>query len=67
MWSFLRIMAGALTSTAKAHIKSALVGASITVPIKDGKLVSGQASMQMRPGPRMLTPVQATGTWQGIW
>lgn len=24
-----------------AHIKSALVGASVTIPIKDGKLVSG--------------------------
>lgn len=24
----------------KAHIKSALVGASVTIPIKDGKLVS---------------------------
>lgn len=25
---------------AQAHIKSALVGASVTIPIKDGKLVS---------------------------
>lgn len=24
----------------QAHIKSALVGASVTIPIKDGKLVS---------------------------
>lgn len=25
---------------AQAHIKSALIGASVTIPIKDGKLVS---------------------------
>ena len=25
----------------KAHIKSALIGASVTIPIKDGKLATG--------------------------
>ncbi|KAI1072398.1 hypothetical protein LB507_003059 [Fusarium sp. FIESC RH6] len=40
-----------------AHIKSALVGASVTIPIKDGKLVSSSRHTARR----------ATGTWQGIW
>jgi thiamine phosphate synthase YjbQ (UPF0047 family) len=28
-----------------AHIKSALIGASVTIPIKDGKLVSASLSL----------------------
>lgn len=31
-----------------AHIKSALIGASVTIPIKDGKLVSASQSL-VRP------------------
>lgn len=46
-----------------AHIKSALIGASVTIPIKDGKLVSTNTSYNHIS----LTPSQATGTWQGIW
>jgi hypothetical protein len=29
-----------------AHVKSALIGASVTIPIKDGKLVSWNAAWQ---------------------
>ncbi|KJR80760.1 uncharacterized protein SPSK_05617 [Sporothrix schenckii 1099-18] len=43
-----------------AHIKSALVGASVTIPISNGQLV-GLVSV---PPFRFVT---ATGTWQGIW
>ncbi|ETS80017.1 hypothetical protein PFICI_07546 [Pestalotiopsis fici W106-1] len=39
-----------------AHIKSALIGASVTIPIRDGKLAIGSRVTS-----------QATGTWQGIW
>lgn len=34
-----------LISCNQAHIKSAIVGASITIPIKDGKLVSINLSL----------------------
>jgi thiamine phosphate synthase YjbQ (UPF0047 family) len=53
----------------QAHIKSALVGASVTIPIKDGKLVSlhtycyDYKSTQANAS----LPHKATGTWQGIW
>jgi secondary thiamine-phosphate synthase enzyme len=50
-----------------AHIKSALIGASVTIPIKDGKLVR----VSWPPGTREISCIdddlQATGTWQGIW
>ncbi|KAI1854929.1 hypothetical protein JX265_002568 [Neoarthrinium moseri] len=42
-----------------AHIKSALIGASVTVPIKDGKLVSGpDRTLQLQP---------VRGKESGIW
>lgn len=51
-----------------AHVKSALVGASVTIPISNGKLVGLPLpllcfyfDMQYQ-----LTK-QATGTWQGVW
>lgn len=51
-----------------AHIKSALIGASVTIPIKDGKLVRDSSSPSgfwpILTQPRLL---QWTGTWQGIW
>jgi secondary thiamine-phosphate synthase enzyme len=64
-----------------AHIKSALIGASITIPIKDGKLVCtlGWGIVTTRSGCweercevdveeyRLTCEPQATGTWQGIW
>jgi secondary thiamine-phosphate synthase enzyme len=52
-----------------AHIKSALIGASLTIPIKDGKLVSlRNRSHRILKAIRLLTHTsKATGTWQGIW
>lgn len=55
-----------LLSAAQAHIKSALIGASVTIPIKDGKLVRGRRGCRTEQ-PAVLTLEQATGTWQGIW
>ncbi len=49
-----------------AHVKSALIGASVTIPIKDGKLVSfwwPQAGVL----DMLADETQCTGTWQGIW
>lgn len=48
-----------------AHIKSALIGASVTIPIKDGKLVSFSFPLNEQAIAKLGS--QATGTWQGIW
>lgn len=49
----------------QAHIKSALVGASVTIPIKDGRLVSEAGFYE--PSTFFSLIGKATGTWQGIW
>lgn len=51
-----------------AHVKSALIGASVTIPIKDGKMVR---PCTVYPQSCILNNClqisKATGTWQGIW
>lgn len=52
-----------------AHVKSALIGASVTIPIKDGKLVRNPVFLEIfyPPAAETYPDEKATGTWQGIW
>jgi hypothetical protein len=58
---------------AQAHIKSALIGASVTIPIKDGNLVSSQsfASYHIPPHNSLLVDTfarpQEHGRESGTW
>lgn len=49
-----------------AHVKAALLGSSITIPITDGRFNLGAVRCEFA----LIADIQflgAVGTWQGIW